>query len=179
MIKIDLNPKKKEKDSAPQNPLNAILAKSKSNETKPAQQNPLQTQLAKPKSKINPKEENQNQTSIPKVQNEKYCPLENPPENFSQTTLDRFNSTMQMILDAMESDEIHMAMEKAYVFAQTHPELKAIIRPSDIAIFARGARKASGKVLFAKSKNRTKKSATKQEQQKVAAELDDILAFIE
>ena len=183
-INVTGNKQKAKQKPASTNPLQTMLAKANAKNEKgekgKTQQKSLAQMLAK--NKNDKKEQNeisQNSTPIPAVQPQKYNLLVDPPESLPTATVDKFCEIMQMILDKMETDEIHAAMEKCYNFAKAHPELKAIIQPEDIAIFVRGARKASGKVLYAKSSTRKKSSARKETQKQIANELDDVFAALE
>ena len=96
--------------------------------------------------------------AIPEVVTEKYKILADIPDTLDAAVVEDFQTKMQSVLDNMGNHELQNSMMDVLEYTQAHPELKEILRPEDVQLFVRGARKAYAGVLINKNTNKAKSS---------------------
>lgn len=85
-----------------------------------------------------------------------------------------FETRMQNLLSLLGTQQLSTAFHAILKYTKEHPELKDILRPSDVNLFVKACRQSYGLVVKAKNANATKKAQKNANVQDIIDDLADV-----
>ena len=124
---------------------------------------------------------NLSQQLVPKLAplKELYVLIENVPDTLKQEIVMAFSAKMQALIDYIDTPTLPDALRDLKMYCDEHKELKSILRPYDIQLFVRAARKSYGMTVVAKDANKTKRGKKADQQNEIGKDALEILGSLD